>query len=227
MRVIGYIRVSTKDQGQNGFGLDAQRKSLEQWCIARGHQLLTVTSDVMSGGKSARLHGREVAINALESDLGDALLVRALDRASRDRLDAAKLQKRAEDFGWRLLDCDGADSSDTSTGLTADVRLAVAVEERRKISQRTREGMERARAQGTRSGRPIGRPKQIDPKAERRIRVMAGNGMGPRAIAKALEAEGYMAPRGGKAWSHYTVRDVIARQRKAKTNSSAREGVSA
>lgn len=226
MRIIGYIRVSTKDQGDNGFGLAAQRKSLEQWCVARGHELLTVTTDVMSGGKAARLHGREVAINALESDLGDALLVRALDRASRDRLDAAQLQKRAEDFGWRLLDCDGADSADTSTGLTADVRMAVAVEERRKISQRTKEGMERAREHGTRSGKPIGRPKQIDPKAERRIRVMAGKGMGAKVIAKALEEEGYSAPRGGKVWSHYTVRDVIARQRKA-ANSSAREGVSA
>lgn len=210
MRIIGYVRVSTKDQGQNGYGLDAQRDSLEQWCIQRGHELLTVTTDVVSGGKASRMHGRDVAIAALELDLADALLVRALDRASRDRLDTAQLMKRAEDYGWRLLDCDGADSSDDSQGLTADVRLAVAVEERRKISVRTKEGLARARSEG----KQLGRPRLISKSTERRIKVLASRGLGAKAIANQLTAEGIPTPRGGKVWSHCTIRDVLARQAK-------------
>ena len=46
--------------------------------------------------------------------MADALLVRALDRATRDQEDAAKLFKRADGYGWRLMDCDKADSGDPS-----------------------------------------------------------------------------------------------------------------
>ncbi|MBU8819071.1 recombinase family protein [Mycolicibacterium goodii] len=212
MRVIGYVRVSTKDQGQNGYGLDAQRDALEQWCIAHGHELLTVTTDVVSGGKAARMHGREVAIAALEHDLADALLVRALDRASRDRLDAAKLMKRAEDYGWRLLDCDGADSSDDAQRFKVNVTLDMAEEERRKISVRTKEGLARWRSENP--NKQLGRPRTITKSAERRIRVLAGQGLGAKAIANRLTDEGIPTPRGGKVWSYCTVRDVLARQAK-------------
>ena len=100
------------------------------------------------------MHGRAVAIAAIESGVADALLVRALDRATRSQLDAAKLYDRAERNEWRLLDCDKADSGDPSQRLLADIRIAVAAEERRKISERTREGLAKARKDGKRLGRP-------------------------------------------------------------------------
>jgi DNA invertase Pin-like site-specific DNA recombinase len=71
------------------------------------------------------MYGREVAISAIESGVADALLVRALDRATRDQEDAAKLFKRAERNAWRLMDCDKADSGDPSQRLLADIRIAV------------------------------------------------------------------------------------------------------
>ena len=51
------------------------------------------------------------------------------------------------------MDCDKADSGDPSQRLLADIRIAVAAEERRKISERTKEGLKRARKQGKRLGR--------------------------------------------------------------------------
>lgn len=150
--MIGYVRVSTKDQGKNGYGIGAQHDSLRQFCDQRGYELLTVTSDVVSGADSARMYGREVAIAAIETGVADALLVRALDRATRSQLDHASLFERAQRNAWRLMDCDGADSGDPSQRLTADVRNAVAAEERRKISERTKEGLAKARKQGGRFG---------------------------------------------------------------------------
>jgi DNA invertase Pin-like site-specific DNA recombinase len=96
------------------------------------------------------MYGREVAITAIELGVADALLVRALDRATRSQLDHASLFARAERNAWRLMDCDGADSGDPSQRLTADVRNAVAAEERRKISERTKEGLAKARKAGKR-----------------------------------------------------------------------------
>lgn len=203
MRVIGYVRVSTKSQGQDGHGLDAQRNALEQWCSAKGHELLTVTTDVVSGARADKMFGREVAIAAIENGAADALLVRALDRATRDQLDAAVLFKRASNYGWRLLDCDGADSGDPSQRLVADVRLSVAAEERRKIGERTREGLEAQRQKG--------KGRLISPAAQRRIVVLHQDGLGAKAIAARLTAEGIPTPRGGDQWHYSSVRSALNR----------------
>ncbi|MGV9713985.1 recombinase family protein [Gordonia sp. NPDC003424] len=203
MRVIGYVRVSTKDQGDSGLGLEAQRESLAQWCSVHGHELLTVTTDVVSGAKCDAMYGREVAIAAVESGVAQGLLVRALDRVTRDQLDAAQLMKRAGDYGWRLLDTEGADSGDPSQRLVADVRLAVAAEERRKIGTRTREALDAKRRKG--------QPGLISKATERRIQVLAAQGLGAKAIAGRLTAEGVPTATGGDTWSYSTVRRVLAR----------------
>lgn len=203
MRVIGYVRVSTDRQGESGLGLEAQRDALAQWCAARGHELLTVTTDVVSGAKNDAMFGREVAIAAVESGVAQGLLVRALDRVTRDQLDAAQIMKRANDYGWRLLDCEGADSGDPSQRLVADVRLAVAAEERRKIGTRTREALDQKRSKGD--------PGLISVSAQRRIQVLAAQGLGAKAIASTLTKEGIPTAKGGDTWSYSTVRRALAR----------------
>ncbi|ODR05497.1 resolvase [Mycobacterium shimoidei] len=155
------------------------------------------------------MYGRNVAIAAIESGVADALLVRTLDRATRDQEDAAKLFKQAERNAWRLMDCDKADSGDPSQRLLADIRIAVAAEERRKISERTKEGLAKARRNGTRLGRP---PKVTPALAKRIVRMRMTDGMSANAIADALTAEGVPAPGGGERWHHSTVRDVFARE---------------
>jgi DNA invertase Pin-like site-specific DNA recombinase len=208
LRVIGYCRVST-DKQSNGHGLGAQHAALEHFCQQHGHELLTVTSDVVSGGNVDAMHGRAVAIAAIESGVADALLVRALDRATRDQEDAAKLFKRAERNAWRLMDCDKADSGDPSQRLLADIRIAVAAEEKRKISERTKEGLRRARKQGKR----LGRPTQIDPAVAKRIvDLRMREGLSANAIAVRLTREGIPTPRSGVKWYPTTVCDVFARE---------------
>jgi DNA invertase Pin-like site-specific DNA recombinase len=154
------------------------------------------------------MYGREVAVAAIESGVADALLVRALDRATRDQEDAAKLFKRAERNAWRLMDCDKADSGDPSQRLLADIRIAVAAEERRKISERTREGLAKARKAGTR----LGRPPRIDPAIANRIVQMRMQGLSANAIAAELTKRLVPAPGGGAKWYPTTVRDVFVRQ---------------
>jgi DNA invertase Pin-like site-specific DNA recombinase len=208
LRVIGYCRVSSVKQGDQGHGLGAQHAALEQFCTQHGHDLLTVTTDVVSGSTSDRMYGRAVAIAAIESGLADALLVRALDRATRDQEDAAKLFKQAERNGWRLMDCDKADSGDPSQRLLADIRIAVAAEERRKISERTKEGLAKAR----KAGKRLGRPPQVDVAlAKRIVRMHTRDGLSASAIAKRLTERGVPTPRGGGRWYPTTVSDVLNR----------------
>lgn len=209
LRVIGYCRVSTAKQGEHGHGLAAQREMLERFCEAHGYELLTVTTDVVSGTASDRMYGRHVAIAAIESGVADALLVRALDRVTRDQEDAAKLFKQAQRNGWRLMDTDKADSGDPSQRLLADIRLAVAAEEKRKVSERTKEGLARAR----RAGKQLGRPPRMSPTlAKRIVEMRIEEGLSAQAIATRLTSEGVPTPGEGRQWHHSTVRGVFARE---------------
>ena len=38
-KAIGYIRVSTNRQAENGYGLEAQRQQIQQFCDSNGLQL--------------------------------------------------------------------------------------------------------------------------------------------------------------------------------------------
>jgi DNA invertase Pin-like site-specific DNA recombinase len=91
----------------------------------------------------------------------------------------------------------------------ADIRIAVAAEERRKISERTKEGLKRARKQGRR----LGRPTQMDPVTAKRIVDMRmRDNLSANAIAEQLTSEGVPTPRGGAKWYPTTVCDVFVRE---------------
>ena len=82
------------------------------------------------------------------------------------------------------------------------------------MSARTKEGLAKARRQGTRSGKPIGRPPEaIDPKVINRIKDMhTREGLSAYAIAQRLTGEVVPTPRGGTTWYQTTVRDILARE---------------
>jgi DNA invertase Pin-like site-specific DNA recombinase len=208
LRVIGYARVSTQAQ-EKGHGLGSQQDEMGRFCQSNEMQLITVTYDVMSSGSVPKLHGRACAIAAIEAGLADALLVRALDRATRDQLDAAALAKRANANGWTLLDTQGANSSDASQRLLFDIRVAMAAEEKRKISERTKEGLRRAKAQGTQ----LGRPSRIVPEIVAEIVAMrVEDKLSAKKIADRLDDYEVPTPGNGSGWHHSTIRRVLARE---------------
>jgi hypothetical protein len=132
-----------------------------------------------------------------------------LDRASRSTLDGAILLDQARRQGWRLLSVDGVDSDDPEQTLLTDIRLAVAQEERRKISERTKAGLEAARAKG----KQLGRPSKVTPALARRIvRLRMKDGLSAQKIAANLTTKKVPAPGGGATWHHSTVRLILARE---------------
>ena len=52
-QAVGYIRVSTADQADNGVSLEAQRKRIEAWAVANGYELTAVHVDAGLSGKRA------------------------------------------------------------------------------------------------------------------------------------------------------------------------------
>jgi DNA invertase Pin-like site-specific DNA recombinase len=206
-KAIGYIRVSTNRQADNGYGLDAQKDRLESYCSANGLDLVSVIPDVMSGRKTDKLYGRAAAIAAIKAGIADVLLLNALDRATRDTLDGLALMKTAQDEGWQVIALDGTDSEAIGK-LELTIKLVFAEEERAKISERTKQGLARAK----REGKQLGKPSTISRKTVDRIVFMrTQDGMGPKAIAAALTEAKIPAPR-GDVWHYSTVRNVLARE---------------
>ena len=156
MRVAIYARVSKDDGGQDP---ENQLAQLRTWCTAAGHTIAAEFVDQVSGGKGV---DKRPALAAMLDEAHrrhfELLLVWALDRLSREGMvpTIGHLQRLAaagvafHSYTEPLLSTDNE--------MVRDIVLAVmssmAKMERQKISERTRAGLARVRAKGTRLGRP-------------------------------------------------------------------------
>lgn len=211
-RVLGYIRVSTDDQGKSGLGLDAQRAAIEAECQHRGWELVTVYRDVASGKSTNGRHQLQRALTDLGARRADALVVAKLDRLSRSTVDFGRVLKIAKRHGWPLVIIEPDIDTSTLTGkLMADVLISVAEWERGAIAERTKAAMAIAKKRRAAEGKaPFGRQKSIDAKVEQRIVRMRKRGNSFQTIAAQLDSDGIKAPLGGP-WSWQTISRVVRR----------------
>lgn len=206
-KVIGYVRVSTAEQGDQGAGLEAQRQAITAECRHRGWQLVALHEDVASGKSTNGRIGLEAALGAIERGEADALIVAKLDRLSRSLLDFARLLGRSQKKGWQLVALDlGVDTATPAGEMMANVLAVFAQFERRVIGQRTRDGLAIKRAQGVRLGRPPTLPCDVVLRIQHERR--AGSTL--REIADRLNHDRVPTAQGGRQWWPATVRKVVA-----------------
>ncbi|WP_127116240.1 recombinase family protein [Shimia sediminis] len=139
--IIGYARVSTDDQN-----LDAQTDALQ----AAGAE--HIFSDKISGSMRKRPE-LDKLLDQLRS--GDVIVVTKYDRLARSLRDLLDIVEAIKDqgAGFRSL----AEDIDTTTPagrLVFHVFASIAQFERERISERTREGLQAAKARGRVGGRP-------------------------------------------------------------------------
>jgi DNA invertase Pin-like site-specific DNA recombinase len=208
MRVIGYVRVSTEEQGVSGAGLEAQRLAIAAECRRRGWELVRTIEDRGYSAKDLCRPGVQEALRTLEAREASALVVAKLDRLSRSMLDFTGLMAKAQKQGWALVALDCAVDTSTATGeAMANMLATFAQFERRLIGQRTREALAVKRAAGVRLGRPPTVPQAV----MRRIQRQRARGDSLRAIAESLNHEGVPTAQGGARWYAATVRAILAR----------------
>ena len=220
-RLVAYIRVSTADQAESGYSLDAQRHRLEAYAEAMDIQLVAIEVDAGVSAKSIRRPGLQGALARLQAGEADGLLVAKLDRLTRSVGDLSALLA-PELFGERYSLLSVADSIDTRTAagrLVLNVLTSVSQWEREAISERTREGLAEARRQGVEAGaapygyRHVGgrrEPVAVQQTAVARMVELRSGGATLRTIAATLQTEGHRPAR-GDTWQASTVGKILKR----------------
>lgn len=208
LRVTGYVRVSTDKQD---LGPEAQVAALTAEAARLGWDLDLRREDAAS---AKTLKGRPVLAQAL-ADLragrADALAVSKLDRLSRSVADFAGLLETAKEQRWAVICLDlGIDTSSTTGAAMAQVTCVFAEMERKRIGERTREGMAKISPEArARMRLSPGRPRVIAPEAVARVHALRSEGLSFAAMADRLTGEGVPTP--GERWWPETVRRLAQR----------------
>ena len=85
-QAIGYLRVSSTQQAQEGASLEAQQAKIEQWCTTNGYELVNVFKDEGISGK--RMDTRQGLQDALASiKKGNAFVFYSMSRVARSTKD--------------------------------------------------------------------------------------------------------------------------------------------
>ncbi len=147
---IGYVRVSTAEQGKSGLGLAAQKAAIEAFAGREGFIVNHWFTEVQSGKRiSDTLNERPQLQAALKSGARTKIpiLVSRLDRLSRDVHFLSGLMVQKVEF----VSCDlGLDVEPFMLHIFA----ALAEKERAMISQRTKAALAALKARGVKLGSP-------------------------------------------------------------------------
>lgn len=215
LEYVIYRRVSTKEQGRSGLGLEAQDRDIELFLEgfnAEPYRIVATFTDVLSGTDNDR--PELAAALDLCRKTGATLLVSKLDRLSRKVSTIAALMEDKR-VNFRVAQMPNADK------FQLHIYAALAEQEREFISARTKAALAEAKARGTRLGglrdKTMQRNAAIQANAEARAEKVAGiviplrdAGKPLRQIAEHLNRAGVQTARGGR-WQASQVKRVLDR----------------
>lgn len=155
MKVALYARCSTKDKDQNP---ETQLRLLRQECERLGYEVYREYVDQASAlDIKNRVKWRELMADAKKRKFG-MVLVYKLDRAFRSITHLHHTLDTWEHYGIQFKSfSDPIDTTTASGRLMLNILGSFAEFEKDLIAERVRAGMDRAKAKGTKSGKPIGR----------------------------------------------------------------------
>ncbi len=181
MRAAIYARVSTADQNNA-----IQTRELTEYIQRRGWELAGVYHDQISGAKASR-PGLDKLMSDARQRRFDAGLVWKLDRFGRSLVHCVSGIQELSSLGIRFIATSqglDTDESNPASKLLLHILAAVAQFERELIRERVSAGMRSAKARGTKSGKPIGRPRRMFDRAE--VVKLRQNGLSLAKIARRM-----------------------------------------
>lgn len=227
-KVVGYCRVSTDQQADQGISLDAQRQQIVNYCNRNDLDLIDVVVDGGQSGKDLDRPGFKKVIHLLESGRAYGLVIAKLDRLSRSIIDICKLvDQYFSNQRYALLSANENIDTKSSTGRLHLYLISVFAQiERESIVERVTTAIRHYQAQGGKVGcAPYGwrysdrldargnRILEEDPKQQAAIQRMCelhDAGKSVREIIGILTSEGHPPQRSGK-WSFNSAWRILIR----------------
>jgi DNA invertase Pin-like site-specific DNA recombinase len=180
VKVAIYARVSTKDKGQS---TDNQLPDLRRYAEVLGWDIHKEYAEEESGSTANREQFKQLFADAHQRKF-DLVLFWSLDRFSREgALPTLQHLNTLESYGvgYKSYTEQYLDSTGIFKDAVISILAIVAKQERVRLSERTRAGLERAKGKGTKLGKPGLAQEQID-----QIRRLKGGGMSNYAIGKSM-----------------------------------------
>ena len=226
--IIAYYRVSTKQQGESGLGLEGQETAVQSYARQTGATIKASYVEVESGKVADRPQLAKALAHARRNKA--TLVVAKLDRLSRNVEFLARVMNSAVEF----VACDNP----AVNRLTLHILAAVAEAEAKAISDRTKAALAAYKARGGKLGAELPQCRNLTAEsrakgirmagdASRRaaeeaysdliptVQAMKAEGLSLRAIAERLNAEGHTTRR-GKPWNQVQVSRVLERAEAAR-----------
>lgn len=145
MKIVAYYRVSTKKQGDSGLGLEGQKAEVRRFAEQNSAKIIAEYTEVETGTKAHDNNRPQLQAAIDRARLGNAtLVISKLDRLSRNVAFLSALMESGVEF----VCCDVP----SANKFTVHVLAAVAEEETRKISERTRAALAEAKKKGKKLG---------------------------------------------------------------------------
>lgn len=225
---IGYIRVSTAHQAEDGVSIDAQRERIAAWCIAHGYELKGIHTDAgISGGRADNRPGLQAALDEACGRTGAALVVYSLSRLARSTKDTINIAERLQRHDADLVSLSESIDTTTAAGKMVFRMLAVLAEfEKDLASERTTAALQHKRAQGQKTGGSVPFGYKLDddgvhlvaePNEQGVIDLIVDlrrDGLSYRDIADELVERGF-SPKAGDTWHPKVIRSIYLRAEKA------------
>jgi DNA invertase Pin-like site-specific DNA recombinase len=105
MRLIGYTRVSDKEQDKKGYSIESQTESIELWCTENNHNLVKIYSEIKTSSKPSQHHRPEFerAVKITLAGGADGLVIKWIDRFARNVEDFLRVRSQLYTKGKHLI----------------------------------------------------------------------------------------------------------------------------
>jgi site-specific DNA recombinase len=211
-RSTGYIRVSTSQQTEEGYSLEAQRRKIQAYCDLHDLELMEIIEDAGLSGKSiAGRPGIQRILELVKTGKVDHVVILKLDRLARNVKEACEIADLLQRKSVALHSIsEKLDTGSASGRLFYNILSAMSQWEREVIAERTKTALAVKRDNGERISRyaPFGFTFDthgnlvIDDNEQAtiaRVQELNAQGYTVRGIVEYLDAHGYRN-RAGKSF---------------------------
>ena len=219
-QAIGYIRVSTEKQANEGVSLEAQEAKIVSWCKANAYELVKVYVDAGISGK--RMDTRKELLAALASlKKGMALVSYSLSRLARSTKDALAIGEAVAKKKADMVSLTEQIDTTTAAGKMMFQMLSVLAEfERNLVAERTTNALQHKKRTGQKytnqtpygfeaiEGRLVEVKLETEIVAEIQASRTGGNTL--QSIADSLNGRG-IPTKTGKLWAPATIHLLLKR----------------